>query len=158
MKFILSLLLVSVLLVAGCIGQESTGTATGSEQPESVPNQPKDNPPTGYVASDFPLVRTQIIQAAGVAGSNPKHSELLGAVPQEIVITTNSQPGSGSDISVAYLGSDVASGEAAISGNSIRRSIQASGDGEYVVSYTLCDASGSCQQGKFAFLVDSNFG
>ena len=143
------LILLPVILIAGCIGQDAyTGSATDSES-ETVPL-------TGRVASDFPLVRTQAVEPASVSGTNPDHSELLRAAPAQVIVNTNLQLSESSSMEVSYKGSAADSGPVQVSGTRLSRSIRQMGDGEYVISYTVCSDGGACEEGKFAFLVDSH--
>lgn len=113
----------------------------------------------GPTPQTFPFNSPQV--AALYTGSVPQSQDILPQAPIQIVIDSSRPLTAQSAISITSLTHEgVQYGVGPVSLNEHKTSLsrhmtQAAPDGLYLVSYSLCEESGTCSSGQFNFALDS---
>lgn len=163
-KPILTILLVAVVALGGYVvfsiffddSTTNPATTTGSSvnNGTTATNQSAE-PPTQDTSLGFNF--TQPKKSAYYVSNTPEHGDVLGSLPQEVVIAFNFDLSNKSTISVTKDGKEVSTGSVTIDPDKLvmrKKVAQDSGTGLYTVNYNACWPDGSCHDGQFQFGVE----
>jgi len=163
-KIVLTILLVAAVALGGYVvfliffddSTTNPATTTGSSiNNETTATNQSSEPPTQDAPLSFDFAQPK--KSAHYVSNTPEHGDVLGSLPQEVVVTFNFDLSNKSTISVTKDGKEVSTGSVTIDSDKLvmrKKVVQDSGTGLYTVNYNACWPDGSCHDGQFQFGVE----